>query len=100
MTKISTNGHPTRPIEEFISLLKKNGVTRPIDICTFLRSRHNPQYVLTALETSLPNAGIKELIAVAGQSPSSIMCAEAVPRRCHRSLVVDGTKVAYLNDSK
>jgi uncharacterized protein (DUF488 family) len=174
MTTIYTIGHSTRPIEEFISLLKKNGVTRLIDIRTVPRSRHNPQYEQTALETSLPDAGIeyrymkdlgglrpkvkdsinmgwhngsfrnyadymqtdafaaviKELIAVAKQSPTAIMCAEAVPWRCHRSLVgdalvardievldimsetstkphtltsfavVDGTKVTYPNDGE
>jgi uncharacterized protein (DUF488 family) len=29
------------------------------------------------------------LIQVAGEAPSAIMCAEAVPWRCHRSLVAD-----------
>lgn len=174
MTTIYTIGHSTRPIEESISLLKKNGVTRLIDTRTVPRSRHNPQYEQTALETSLPDAGIeyrymkdlgglrpkvkdsinmgwhnesfrnyadymqtdafaagiKELIAVAEQSPTAIMCAEAVPWRCHRSLVgdalvardievldimsetstkphtltsfaiVDGTKVTYPNDGE
>lgn len=174
MTTIYTIGHSTRPIEGFISLLKKNGVMRLIDIRTVPRSRHNPQYEQTALETSLPDAGIeyrymkdlgglrpkvkdsinmgwhnesfrnyadymqtdafaagiKELIAVAKQSPTAIMCAEAVPWRCHRSLVgdalvardievldimsetstkphtltsfavVDGTKVTYPNDGE
>ena len=174
MTTIYTIGHSTRPIEEFISLLKNNGVTRLIDIRTVPRSRYNPQYEQAALETSLPDAGIeyrymkdlgglrpkvkdsinmgwhnesfrnyadymqtdafaagiKELIAVAEQSPTAIMCAEAVPWRCHRLLVgdalvardievldimsdtstkphtltsfavVDGTKVTYPNDGE
>lgn len=32
---------------------------------------------------------LKELIVLAKQSRTAIMCAEAVPRRCHRSLVGD-----------
>jgi uncharacterized protein (DUF488 family) len=34
-------------------------------------------------------AGIAELIELAEESPTAIMCAEAVPWRCHRSLVGD-----------
>jgi uncharacterized protein (DUF488 family) len=33
--------------------------------------------------------GIKELLDLAAQGPVAIMCAEAVPWRCHRSLVSD-----------
>ncbi len=33
--------------------------------------------------------GIDELIALAQSAPLAIMCAEAVPWRCHRSLVAD-----------
>jgi uncharacterized protein (DUF488 family) len=34
-------------------------------------------------------AGIKRLIKLARQKRSAIMCAEAVPWRCHRSLIAD-----------
>lgn len=34
-------------------------------------------------------AGIAELIALAGKQTVAIMCAEAVPWRCHRSLIGD-----------
>jgi uncharacterized protein (DUF488 family) len=34
-------------------------------------------------------AGIQRLIKLARQKPSAIMCAEAVPWRCHRSLIAD-----------
>ena len=37
--------------------------------------------------------GIRELISFAGQQPSAIMCAEAVPWRCHRSLIGDALLV-------
>ena len=34
-------------------------------------------------------AGLHRLIKLAGQKRSAIMCAEAVPWRCHRSLIAD-----------
>jgi uncharacterized protein (DUF488 family) len=34
-------------------------------------------------------AGMKELAALAIRAPTAIMCAEAVPWRCHRSLIAD-----------
>lgn len=50
-------------------------------------------------------AGIAELLALAGESPGgavAVMCAEAVPWRCHRSLLadhlslIDGMEVEHL----
>jgi len=32
---------------------------------------------------------LEELIALAGQERLALMCAEAVQRRCHRSLIAD-----------
>lgn len=137
MTTIYTIGHSTRPIEEFIALLKQNGVEQLIDIRTIPRSRHNPQFEQTALEVSLPKngisydymkelgglrskaehsvnmgwhntsfrnyadymqadtfaTGVKTLIEKAKEKPTAIMCAEAVPWRCHRSLVGDALVV-------
>lgn len=37
--------------------------------------------------------GVEELIAIAKQKSVAIMCAEAVPWRCHRSLVADALLV-------
>jgi uncharacterized protein (DUF488 family) len=34
-------------------------------------------------------AGVEKLIAAAGEQVVAIMCAEAVPWRCHRSLIGD-----------
>lgn len=34
-------------------------------------------------------AGLSELAALAAQGPVALMCAEAVPWRCHRSLIAD-----------
>jgi uncharacterized protein (DUF488 family) len=130
---IFTLGHSTRPIDEFIELLRANGVQQLIDIRTIPKSRHNPQFNSDALAKSLRAARIrylqmKELGGLRHAKPDSInlgwgnasfrgfadymqtpefeaalehaahlaaaratalMCAEAVPWRCHRSLVAD-----------
>ena len=130
---IFTVGHSTRPIDEFIELLRQNGIERLVDIRTIPRSRHNPQFNSEALAKSVANKGIsyahlKELGGLRHPRPVSIntgwrnasfrgyadymqtaefeeglrrllqlcegkrcavMCAEAVPWRCHRSLLAD-----------
>lgn len=137
MADVFTIGHSTRPIEEFIDLLKINGVLQLVDIRTIPRSRHNPQYEQTLLQKILPKAGIEyiymkdlgglrpsvknsvntgwrnksfrnyadymqtntfqyalqELTKISKEKPTAIMCAEAVPWRCHRSLVGDALLV-------
>lgn len=134
---IYTIGHSTRPIEEFIALLRQNGVELLADIRTIPKSRRNPQYWHDALEASLAEAGIDyvalpglggrrraskdtvntawrnasfrgyadhmqteefaealdELIDLSRERVTAIMCAEAVPWRCHRSLVADALVV-------
>ena len=135
--RVFTIGHSTRPIGEFIELLRSNGVERLLDIRTIPKSRHNPQFNTDALAKSLHDAGIdyvhmKELgglrkslrdsrnmgwrnasfrgyadymqtpefeealaraIELAAEKPTAFMCAEAVPWRCHRSLVADALLV-------
>lgn len=135
--ELYTIGHSTRPLEEFIKLLRANDVRQLVDIRTVPRSRHNPQYEQTALAKSLPAHGIDyvymkelgglrpkvkdslnsgwhnqsfrnyadymqtsefvegvdQLIEIAGKKTAAIMCAEAVPWRCHRSLVGDALLV-------
>ena len=135
--KMFTIGHSTRPIDEFVALLKQHDIRQLIDIRTVPRSRHNPQYEQTALQKSLPksgitylymkdlgglrpkvkesanrgwhnesfrnyadymqtkefSSGIAELMKYAEKLPTAIMCAEAVPWRCHRSLVGDALVV-------
>lgn len=130
---IFTIGHSTRPIEEFIELLRANQVKQLIDIRTIPKSRRNPQFGSEALATSLAEAGIdyvhikalggmrrprkdsmnlgwrnesfrgyadhmqtpefntalEAAVRLAGQKRTALMCAEAVPWRCHRSLVSD-----------
>ncbi|MGZ5084368.1 MAG: DUF488 family protein, partial [Usitatibacter sp.] len=45
-----TIGHSTRSLDEFVALLRANGVERVIDVRAIPRSRTNPQYN----EDSLP----------------------------------------------
>ena len=137
MRTIYTIGHSTRPIEEFIALLRQHEITQLVDIRTIPKSRHNPQFGQDELKLSLKKAGItyvylkqlgglrpkvkqsindawhnasfrnyadymqtkefsgglKDLIALSQEATTAIMCAEAVPWRCHRSLVGDALLV-------
>jgi uncharacterized protein (DUF488 family) len=45
------------------------------------------------MQTAEFDAGLRRLIKLAGQKRSALMCAEAVPWRCHRSLVGDALTV-------
>lgn len=134
---VLTVGHSTRPLEEFIALLKAYSVTSLIDVRTVPRSRHNPQFNRDSLQIALEAAGIgyahvaglggfrhthpgsvnmgwrnvsfrgfadymqtaefaenlAELIERAMQERIALMCAEAVPWRCHRSLIADALVV-------
>jgi len=137
MQVIYTIGHSTRPIEEFIDLLRTHHITRLVDIRTIPKSRHNPQYQSSTLKHSLQAAGIEyvyleelgglrrptnshkndgwhnksfrsyadymqtkdfeqgitTLLDLSQHETVAIMCAEAVPWRCHRSLVGDALVV-------
>ena len=137
-TIVFTVGDSTRSIDEFIQLLKANGITRLIDIRTIPRSRHNPQFNRETLSIFLRNrrisyrhmkalggfrharvdslnrgwhnasfrgfadymqtaefeAALNKLIEhLAVRKRTVIMCAEAVPWRCHRSLIGDALTV-------
>lgn len=131
--RIYTIGHSTRPIAEFIAILRAHGIEQLVDVRTAPGSRRNPQYGAAALAEALaeagiayehikelgglrkprpdsPNggwhnlsfrgyadhmqtpqfaAGLKRLLALAAARPTACMCAEAVPWRCHRSLIGD-----------
>lgn len=139
MIPIYTLGHSTLPIEVFLAVLATHGVERLVDIRTIPRSRHNPQFAMEALRSSVEAHGIAyawlrelgglrrphpesinkgwrnasfrgyadymqteafeaalaRLIAMADR-PVAILCAEAVPWRCHRSLVADALLVRGL----
>jgi uncharacterized protein (DUF488 family) len=51
--RIYTIGHSTRPIADFIAMLKAHGVDRLVDVRTVPHSRHNPQYERDALSEAL-----------------------------------------------
>jgi len=135
--RVFTIGHSTRPIEDFLNLLKHYNITELVDIRTIPKSRHNPQFNGQELAHVLRNHhigyrhqknlgglrhthvgsinmawrnasfrgyadymqtkefedGIKELIKIAHEKTVIIMCSEAVPWRCHRSLVGDALLV-------
>jgi uncharacterized protein (DUF488 family) len=130
---VSTIGHSTHPIEEFVRMLAAHGIRQLVDVRTIPRSRRNPQFNRENLPASLEAAGIgylhmpglgglrharkdsintgwrnasfrgyadymqtpefdenlNDLMQLASKAPSAIMCAEAVPWRCHRSLIAD-----------
>lgn len=134
---VSTVGHSTHPIEEFIRILQAHAIRRLVDVRTIPKSRHNPQFEREALARSLASAAIEythlpglgglrhprkdsintgwrnasfrgyadymqtpefaqnldRLLAIASEAPTAIMCAEAVPWRCHRSLIADALTV-------
>ena len=128
-----TIGHSTRPIQEFVNLLLRQGIRHVVDVRAIPFSRHNPQFNQDVLSKSLEKTGIgyshiaalggrrksrsdskntgwrnasfrayadymqtpnfqeaiQELTGLAADIRSVIMCAEAVPWRCHRSLIAD-----------
>jgi uncharacterized protein (DUF488 family) len=130
---IFTIGHSTRPIDDFVHLLKSHGVQRVVDVRTLPRSRFNPQFDMTRLPALLraahlhythlpglgglrrphrdsPNIGwrnksfrgyadhmqtaafradLERCLEIASAERVALMCAEAVPWRCHRWLIAD-----------
>jgi hypothetical protein len=55
---ITTIGHSTHPIDEFIALLQGHDIRQLVDIRTIPHSRHYPQYEQAVLEQSLSAADI------------------------------------------
>jgi uncharacterized protein (DUF488 family) len=130
---VFTIGHSTRPIEEFLEILKSYHITELVDIRTIPKSRHNPQFngdtlahvvrnhhigyrhqknlgglrhthkdsinmawenssfrgFADYMQTDEFKDALQELIKIAHHKTVAIMCAEAVPWRCHRSLIGD-----------
>lgn len=146
--KLFTIGHSTRSLEEFLQLLKREGVTHLADVRAFPVSARHPHFsrdnLLSALvangiayshhaslggrrrprrdsrNTQWRNPGfrayadymetrefadaVEKLLAIANREPTAMMCAEAVPWRCHRSLISDavfarGTPVFHIMDA-
>jgi uncharacterized protein (DUF488 family) len=71
MQPFFTIGHSTRPIGEFLELLKANEVARLIDVRSFPRSRTNPQYNVEILPETLAGHGIayEHVKALGGKRP-------------------------------
>jgi uncharacterized protein (DUF488 family) len=134
---VLTIGHSTRPLPQFIELLKSHGVLHLVDVRTIPRSARHPQFNLDTLPEQLASVGIAythmrglgglrrpradsinlgwrnagfrgfadymqteafevhlaALVDLAARGRTAIMCAEAVPWRCHRSLVADALVV-------
>ncbi len=51
-------GHATRPLADFLTILKAHEVEKVADIRTVPRSRHNPQFNQETLPQALAEAGI------------------------------------------
>lgn len=75
-----TIGHSTRPIEEFIALLREAGVTLVVDVRTVPRSRTNPQYNRDALPSALADfeIGYEHIAALGGRRGKSRVLAPEV----------------------
>lgn len=56
--RVLTIGHTTHPIDEFIGLLRHQGVTQVVDIRTLRGSRHCPWFDEEVLGPSLEDAGL------------------------------------------
>jgi uncharacterized protein (DUF488 family) len=146
--RLYTIGHSTRTLDEFIKLLKREGVAHLVDVRAFPTSARYPHFNRESLAGSLGsdgfrythfpalggrrkvrrdshntlwrNAGFRgyadymetrdfaqaldELLELASREPTAIMCAEAVPWRCHRSLISDaavgrGAQVFHILDA-
>ena len=147
--KLFTIGHSTRSLDDFLRLLKREGVTHLADVRAFPVSARYPHFSRENLQASLTadgimyshhaslggrrqarrdshntqwrNAGfrgyadymetrefahaIDELLEIATTEVTAVMCAEAVPWRCHRSLISDavlarGTPVFHIMDAR
>ena len=61
MATLYTIGHSTRTLEEFIEVLRVHDIQSLVDIRSFPMSKRLPHFHRTALEKSLPEAGIAYL---------------------------------------
>jgi uncharacterized protein (DUF488 family) len=62
-------GHSTRPLAQFIALLRAYSIHTLVDIRSIPRSRRNPQYDQVALQQAVQAAGLvyKHLTALGGR---------------------------------
>ena len=59
MPRVWTIGHSTRKIDDFISLLKENGIQLLVDVRMYPGSKRYPHFGREALANSLREAGIR-----------------------------------------
>jgi len=121
-------------MEEFIAILKARKIARVCDVRHFPGSRRYPHFSREAFSASLREAGIdyvwlgerlggyrtggyeahmktpdfeaglEKLQRLASRAPSVVVCAEALPWRCHRrhiarALEEQGWKVVHIIDA-
>ena len=124
--EVFTIGHSTRSLDEFLALLRENGIELLADIRRYPGSRRYPHFSSESLARAFPYVHMPELGGRRKPSPDSpnrgwrndqfrayadhmatpefkaavdsliarpertvVMCAEAVPWRCHRNLLSD-----------
>jgi hypothetical protein len=56
---VSTIGHSTRTVEEFLDLLRRHGIQLVADVRGIPRSKRNPQFNRETLSATLAEAGIR-----------------------------------------
>lgn len=114
--RIYTLGTSTRSLEEFMGLLRQEGIMQVVDVRRFPRSRF-PHFSRENLEGSLKRAGFRyfwlgdllggyrkggyeaymateafqkglsKLKAIAEKGATAFFCCERVPWRCHRRFI-------------
>jgi len=75
----------------YVPLAALGGLRRGLGVESPNTGWHNASFRAYAdyMLTEPFRQGLEELLALAARGPAVIMCAEAVPWRCHRSLVAD-----------
>lgn len=113
--KIYTVGYGDKSFEQFVSILKKHGIERIVDVRSFPQSKWK-EYTKETLKQSLPNheityshlpqlggyrnqgyqqymktqefkKGIEKLIDMSSKAKTAIMCLESYPSGCHRRFI-------------
>jgi uncharacterized protein (DUF488 family) len=131
---IYTIGHSTRKLDEFIDILKFFKIGILVDIRHFPKSTYNPHFnkenlnaeltknninylwieklggfrkggYLEYMKTEEFKDGLDELVKIAKDNKTAIMCAELLWFKCHRRFISDkltelGFKVFHILDKK
>jgi uncharacterized protein (DUF488 family) len=115
--KVYTLGTSQRSLAEFIEILKHYSINQVVDVRSFPQSKRFPHFNKERLErrlfkkginyvylgkelggyrksgyeshmkTPLFNKGIDELVGLAQEKPTALICAEKFPWRCHRRFI-------------